>query len=136
MFKLKHEPLARRSQFFMNLIICSFRRIHVIIDLTFGVSFAPQITQMDTDVLSCHAFFSHRFFGLHGLLSSQATMTDEQNIPHGRSHRGSNNPCNPKNLCVKKICVHLQSVGRKTHPKLELLKLAGGIMVIIQICFK
>ena len=30
MFKLKHEPLARRSQFFMNLIICGFRRIHVI----------------------------------------------------------------------------------------------------------
>ena len=29
MFKLKHEPSARRSQFFMNLIICGFRRIHV-----------------------------------------------------------------------------------------------------------
>ena len=31
MFKLKHEPSARRSQFFMNLIICGFRRIHVIL---------------------------------------------------------------------------------------------------------
>ena len=36
MFKLKHEPLARRSQFFMNLIICGFRRIHVIISIKKG----------------------------------------------------------------------------------------------------
>ena len=29
LWKNTSEPLARRSQFFMNLIICSFRRIHV-----------------------------------------------------------------------------------------------------------
>ena len=29
LWKNTSEPLARRSQFFMNLIICGFRRIHV-----------------------------------------------------------------------------------------------------------
>ena len=29
LWKNPSEPLARRSQFFMNLIICGFRRIHV-----------------------------------------------------------------------------------------------------------
>ena len=31
LWKNTSEPLARRSQFFMNLIICGFRRIHVIL---------------------------------------------------------------------------------------------------------
>ena len=71
--------------------------------------FCPQITQMSADVLSYRAFFSHRFFGLHGLLSSQATMADEQNIPHGRSRRGSQNPCEKKSVSICVIC------GAKKH---------------------
>ena len=36
LWKNTSEPLARRSQFFMNLIICGFRRIHVIISIKKG----------------------------------------------------------------------------------------------------
>ena len=85
-------------------------------NLTFGsVFFAPQIAQMGTDVLSCHAFFSHRFDFVElkvlsnctdycrrkrrWLMNKTSRMAGAIEAPTIRAIR--------KNLSEKKICVHL-----------------------------
>ena len=97
-----------------NLIICGFRRIHV-----------KQVPAERWSGLS----------GFYRLLSSQATMADVQNIPHGRSQQGSQNPCNPKNPCEKKFVSICVICGQKIHAKLQLLKFMDKIIPIMIICF-
>ena len=82
----------------MNLIICGFRRIHV-----------KQVPAERWSGLS----------GFYRFLSSQATMTDVQNIPHGRSQQGSQNPCEKKFVSICVIC------GEKRTPETSIIKIYG-----------
>ena len=86
---------------------------------SFGCVFRP------TDCRWTQIFFSHRFFGLHGLLEPRWLLPCGMFCSSVIAACDDNNPCNPKNLCEKNAWQDRTSVsicvicGAKDTPKVK-----------------